>query len=168
MGRSKYMVGRDDGRIPALSLTQPWATYILEAGKDVENRVWPTEYRGPLWLHASKGMTFDEFCDTVSFAASVVPGYVRPPLSSVVRSAFLGLTWVVDCFHPDVPVDSKWRISGQYAWVLDLERTWALKKPLPAAGAQKLWLPTEDESHMLWDLLPNAARFVLARAGDDQ
>ena len=43
----------------ALSIKQPWAWAIIHAGKDVENRTWTTNYRGPLLIHASK--TFD-FC----------------------------------------------------------------------------------------------------------
>jgi hypothetical protein len=42
----------------ALSVKQPWAWAIIHAGKDVENRTWTTNYRGPLLIHASK--TFDK------------------------------------------------------------------------------------------------------------
>jgi len=44
-----------DGRIPALSLRQPWAWAILHAGKRIENRLaWRScTYRGPIILHAS-------------------------------------------------------------------------------------------------------------------
>lgn len=38
----------------ALSIRQPWADAILYAGKDVENRTWPTRYRGPVLIHAAK------------------------------------------------------------------------------------------------------------------
>ncbi len=41
----------------ALSVKQPWAWAIFH-GKDVENRTWTTNYRGPLLIHASKA--FDE------------------------------------------------------------------------------------------------------------
>ena len=40
-----------------LSIKQPWAWAIIHGGKDVENRTWTTNYRGPLLIHASK--TFD-------------------------------------------------------------------------------------------------------------
>lgn len=42
----------------ALSIQQPWAWLILNAGKDVENRNWFSNYRGELYIHASK--TFDQ------------------------------------------------------------------------------------------------------------
>lgn len=44
-----------DGRIPALSLRQPWAWAILHAGKRIENRTaWHScAHRGEVILHAS-------------------------------------------------------------------------------------------------------------------
>jgi len=41
-----------------LSIKQPWAWAILHGGKMVENRTWPTKYRGPVLIHVSK--TFDK------------------------------------------------------------------------------------------------------------
>jgi len=42
----------------ALSIRQPWAYAILHLGKDIENRPWRTNFRGPLLIHASlKGRT---------------------------------------------------------------------------------------------------------------
>jgi len=37
-----------------LSIRQPWAALIVSGAKDVENRTWPTRYRGPLLVHAAK------------------------------------------------------------------------------------------------------------------
>lgn len=41
----------------ALSIRQPWASLIVRGIKDIENRSWPTKFRGPFAVHASK--TFD-------------------------------------------------------------------------------------------------------------
>lgn len=38
----------------ALSLWQPWATLIAVGQKRIETRHWPTTYRGPLAIHATK------------------------------------------------------------------------------------------------------------------
>jgi len=40
--------------LPALSIRQPWAWMILNAGKDIENRTWITKFRGKFLIHASK------------------------------------------------------------------------------------------------------------------
>lgn len=45
----------------AISIRQPWAHAIVHLGKDIENRNWRTRYRGPVLIHASKGMTLDEY-----------------------------------------------------------------------------------------------------------
>ena len=41
----------------ALSVRQPWAWAIVALDKDVENRTWATNRRGPLLVHAGK--TYD-------------------------------------------------------------------------------------------------------------
>jgi hypothetical protein len=39
-----------------LSLTQPWATLAAIGAKKIETRSWSTAYRGPLAIHAAKGL----------------------------------------------------------------------------------------------------------------
>jgi hypothetical protein len=36
-----------------LSIRQPWAYLITRGSKNIENRSWPTNYRGPVLIHAS-------------------------------------------------------------------------------------------------------------------
>lgn len=49
----------DEGRMRrCISVRQPWAMALVLGIKDVENRSWPTSYRGPLLIHAGK--TLDE------------------------------------------------------------------------------------------------------------
>lgn len=55
----------------ALSVRQPWAWAIIYAGKDIENRSWQAvnhglRQRGRIAIHAAKGMTRDEYEDTVA------------------------------------------------------------------------------------------------------
>jgi hypothetical protein len=45
----------------ALSIRQPWAWVILHRGKDVENRTWPTKFRGRLLIHAAKIMRNEDW-----------------------------------------------------------------------------------------------------------
>ena len=40
----------------ALTLTQPWATLVAIGAKRIETRSWATSYRGPLAIHAAKGL----------------------------------------------------------------------------------------------------------------
>src|SRR5215472_10255761 len=39
--------------VKILSIRQPWAYLITRGSKDIENRSWPTKYRGPFLVHAS-------------------------------------------------------------------------------------------------------------------
>lgn len=39
----------------ALSLLQPWASFVAHCLKEFETRSWGTGYRGPIAIHASKG-----------------------------------------------------------------------------------------------------------------
>jgi len=41
----------------AISLWQPWASAIAAGLKTIETRHWPTDYRGPLAIHAAKKTT---------------------------------------------------------------------------------------------------------------
>lgn len=39
-----------------LTLSQPWATLVAVGAKKLETRNWRTSYRGPLAIHAGKGL----------------------------------------------------------------------------------------------------------------
>lgn len=80
----------------ALSVRQPWAWAIIHAGKDVENRDWRRPnpglaFRGRVAIHASSGMTRDEY------DALLPPGAPPlPPPHLLVRGAIIGHVQVTD------------------------------------------------------------------------
>lgn len=157
-----FRLSEHGGRvIPALSLTQPWAECILGAEKDIENRTWPTDYRGPLWLHAAKTMRREDYYGALKLAGSINPEVDLPALKQVVRSAIVGLTWVVGCAFNGPRGSSPWEFIGQYGWELDLTRTWRLGEPLPATGALGLWRLTDDETATCRARLPSVALMAL-------
>lgn len=85
--------------LKALTVRQPWAAHIIHSGKDVENRTWLTNYRGPLVIHA--GRRVDE---------------AAPPFDGPVpRGALIGMVDLVDVVgdHP-----SPWADPGRWHWVL--------------------------------------------------
>ena len=96
----------------ALSVKQPWAAAILFFGKDVENRTWKTDYRGPLLIHASK--TFDHR----GFERIRGRGDTRLPYFNYRENmgGIVGLVELVDCdcgYHP-----SDWAERGYWHWIL--------------------------------------------------
>lgn len=44
--------------IKALTVSQPYASLIASGEKRVENRTWPTDYRGTLAIHAGTGRQY--------------------------------------------------------------------------------------------------------------
>ena len=102
----------------ALSIRQPWTWCILR-GKPVENRNWWTSYRGPLGIHAAKGMTRDEYEECRDFAAGL--GLTVPPMPDLPRGGIVGRANLVDCVTSHA---SPW-FFGRYGLVL------ADVKPLP-------------------------------------
>jgi hypothetical protein len=51
-----------------ISLKQPWAYLMVNGIKDIENRSWNTNFRGPVLVHASK--TFDQ--DSLDFIKQTI------------------------------------------------------------------------------------------------
>lgn len=92
----------------ALSINQPWAWAILHAGKDIENRSWPTKYRGDVLIHA--GMRFDR--DGLRFVEDQVGREIDPEERP--RGGVLGIVEIVDCVTES---ESPW-FFGEYGFVL--------------------------------------------------
>ena len=103
----------------ALSIRQPWASLILLAGKDIENRTWETRVRGPILIHAAKGMTKKEYIKARAFAsfATCILDPVRLDvleLAHLPRGGIIGSVNLVDCVYQS---DSPW-FQGPYGFAL--------------------------------------------------
>lgn len=143
----------------ALSLIQPWATLIAVGAKAIETRSWPTEYRGPIAIHASKWLGADgrivnpdvrdclEYCYLEPFCSVLTRagiGRVRDlPSGAVVATARL-----VDVVRTDgLDVDPLEREFGNFApgrWAWRLDGVCRLATPIPYRGNRGLWdLPDE-------------------------
>ncbi len=84
-------------KMKALSIRQPWCHHILHDGKDIENRSWPTKYRGQFLIHASK--TFDgSKADSKGFS----------------MGGIVGIAEIISCVSES---NSKW-FMGDYGFVL--------------------------------------------------
>jgi hypothetical protein len=99
----------------ALSIRQPWAWLILHAGKDIENRDWPTKVRGRFLIHASKGMTRDEYENaTDPLWAKGGRTIYLPPFEDLQRGGIVGEAELVDCVTAS---ESPW-FNGAFGFVL--------------------------------------------------
>jgi len=106
----------------ALSIRQPWAHRILHGGKDVENRDWPTRFRGSVLIHAGKGVDAEDRDDLTADMA---------------LGGIVGMVDIVDCV---TGLDSKW-FCGRYGFVLRDARPLAF---LPCRGALGFFKPDID------------------------
>jgi len=114
----------DINNLPALSIRQPWAWLILHAGKDIENRCWPTRFRGPFLIHAAKGCTQAELEAAVDFARHAVSEepldldrITVPSLTQLDRGGIVGMAEIVDCVSDENAPASPWFV-GEYGFVL--------------------------------------------------
>ena len=103
----------------ALSIRQPWASLILLAGKDIENRKWETRVRGPILIHAAKGMTRREYLDAMDFAdanGTCRIGHLFDSFfpDNLPRGGIIGSVNLTDCVYQS---DSPW-FQGPYGFVL--------------------------------------------------
>lgn len=124
--------------IKCISIKQPWAWLIANGFKDIENRDWETDYRGPLLIHAGKEVDKDYFIgDEIYFdffeqfgseVVDALPRYKRDyALGSIVGQADL-----VDVVQES---ESQW-FCGTYGFVLGNARPIG---PIPYRGALKLF-----------------------------
>jgi len=110
----------------ALSIRQPWASLILKAGKDIENRCWSTRFRGRMLIHAAKGMTRAEHEDAIAFAVGAIRARPKADAKTTTlrelgfafddlqRGGIVGSVEIVDCVSGS---DSPW-FMGEFGFVL--------------------------------------------------
>lgn len=110
----------------ALTIRQPWADLIASGEKQIENRTWQTDYRGPLAIHAGRTVNWHQCPD----------GYNPSAVGAVIA--------VVDLVDI-VPVEQIYLSSfaeGPLCWVL--KGVVRLPQPITCSGKQSLWELPED------------------------
>lgn len=93
----------------ALSIRQPWAWLIVSGAKDIENRSWETDHRGPLWIHAGTTKAKRDDLD----AAEEFLGY-PVPTEKLLYGGVIGRVILKDCVRDH---SSPW-FCGPVGWVL--------------------------------------------------
>lgn len=101
----------------ALSIRQPWAWLIVNGHKDIENRTWPTNYRGPILIHT--GLKADRA--GYEYVRVYHPDIPMPAFTAFERGGVVGQTSIIDCLERSW---SRW-FEGPWGFVL------ADSKPLP-------------------------------------
>src|SRR5277367_1612250 len=91
-----------------ISIRQPWATLIVRGIKDIENRSWPTKYRGPVLVHASLRPIALPLVDIARQFGMDLPQF-ELPLGGVI-----GTTNIIDCVDAH---HSLW-FEGKFGFIL--------------------------------------------------
>lgn len=147
------MVKRKTRTIKVLSVRQPHADHIFWYGKWCENRNWPTDHRGELFIHAS---SFDNGLQAQCREFSTLsPGGCR-------TGAILGRVQLIDCVEvgdlqliregqqpvpkelqalavlvQDLPPKTWEFVFGRWCWIVQTPQP--LREPIVCKGALKLW-----------------------------
>ena len=162
----------------ALSIKQPYASLIIRGApvfksadngdgstrvefaglvfKDVENRHWPTKYRGRIFVHAP--LKAYDFIETMRWLGNrgIAP-YACMILASLhysPRGCIIGEVDIVDCKYRYCYINdnllSRWHEIGSYGFYL--ANPVAYPTPIICRGAQRFFnpdIPTSDKGGML-------------------
>lgn len=123
----------------ALSLRQPWASLIAQGRKEYETRSWRTNYRGPLAIHAARGLTANERQRCAAWDVEA------PPLGAIVAIAELVACLPTEAVAPSLGSDElRYGFYGPGRWAWRLDAVSALPEPLFCRGALGLWSPPPE------------------------
>lgn len=124
-----------------LSLTEPCATLIKEKKKLIETRSWKTNYRGELYIHASKTKIPKEWRDNLELMALVKD----IPLNYgkiICKCKLVDCIYMTEDFVNEIKTNNQEEYicgnykEGRYAWILeDIEDI----KPILATGHLGVW-----------------------------
>ena len=129
----------------ALTICQPFAHLIIQKRKTCENRKWPTNYRGPIYIHAGKSKQWMD----VENGIDILSGN---RVDSMSFGAVVGIAELVACISIESTLMKEWiaamteeqrrHVNGPYCWILDKV---APIGPWPWKGALGLFEIDEDE-----------------------
>jgi hypothetical protein len=153
--------------IKVLSVKQPWATLLLMPGaKEFETRSMLTNYRGELYIHATKRVDFDalELCYQDKHFNKFIPDPTK-----LINGAIIGRVQLVNCFHTEAiykdltPQERAFGnyMAGRYAW--QCAKPELFKKPiLNVGGLLGIWnyeIEVQEDEDRDPYALPNADEY---------
>ena len=131
----------------ALSILQPWAWLIVSGHKNIENRSWPTNFRGEFLVHAGKGFDIDGWMWLVNnWHREGLPSAIGDRFDQEQRGIFswkpnrggiVGKATLADCVREHASV---WKNDGTYGFVLTNASPLAFRSLKGALG----FFPVQD------------------------
>lgn len=122
-----------------LAVRQPWAWALVAGAKDIENRTWGTDYRGPVIIQASSSKTVVNQFSRI--------GDTELPTMPFAFSALIGVVDLVDVVALHESLESNRWASGPFCWRIANARMF--KEPIAAKGKLNLYkLPADPEDRV--------------------
>ncbi len=127
----------------AITISQPYASLIASGEKWVENRTWPTNYRGPIAIHAGKGMQYLTKEELSKHPTGVVVAIAELTASIMLdeirdrAATFRRNNLIVGSCKNWSEVSRHKHVEGPWCWILeDIKKI----EPIIATGKQGLWV----------------------------
>ena len=115
----------------ALTICQPWAWAIAAGIKTIENRGRRTNYRGPLLIHAGRGLMYRHL-----FGTSITKYIVEfPDMNLLQFGGIIAQVNLVDCV-PVSQLRGERFAEGPWCWIMENVQPLAFT---PAKGNLGLW-----------------------------
>ena len=156
----------------AISLWQPWASLVAYGIKDRENRSWPTNYRGPLLIHAAKRWDDGALLEVKRWIAEGIVKPTKPLPTEWPEGVLVGCAILEDCrMHKLVGNEpNPWHMPGCWGW--HLTHAIGFRVPIPIRGRQRIFNVSEDQTEAqgqalgaasIWNYLDNVYRNEVRR-----
>lgn len=110
-----------------LAIRQPWAWAIVAGVKDIENRTWTTDYRGPVVIQASSTKT----------AANALMKEHRLPARELTYGALIGVADLEDVVPLSEELEANPWAWGPHCWIFRNAK--AFLQPIPLKGKLNLY-----------------------------
>jgi activating signal cointegrator 1 len=125
-----------------LSLLQPWASLVVKGAKKFETRSWNTNFRGPIFIHASaKKDAVARVLASDSPFSKHIEDFNKLPFGAIIGSAIITGTGPTLKVIGEVTGTDEFSFGdyskGRYAW--RLEEPVQFQDPYLAKGALGLW-----------------------------
>lgn len=131
----------------AITLTQPWATLVAGGEKRIETRAWPTNYRGPVAIHAALTIppwVYEVVEKDARFLTAIIRCGYRT-IRSLPRGYVLAVADLVDCRPTEgmpLQISPQEYLFGDFSpkrWAFLFENVYRLPEPIEARGQLNIW-----------------------------
>lgn len=134
----------NDDKRQCLTMHQPWASLLIHGFKRVEGREWCTDYRGPLWIHASAKKPSEQEIESVEaqykhlYASSNAPSFPQSYPTGVLLGR-IELTDVMSCEAYKKSLGSELQEENDSKFLFIVKNPMKLLIPIRMQGSKKIY-----------------------------